>query len=75
MNDAMPFTSDSYKTPPPPLPMMGNQNPVYIQQQQPQWGAPQWGAPQWGAPQRAPQDTRGQQGADGETSSTVIKDN
>ena len=68
MNDAMPFTSDSYKTPPPPLPMMNGQNPVYIQQQ-PQWGPR--GAPQWGmqrAPQvpQAPQDTGAQQGTDSE---------
>jgi hypothetical protein len=72
MNDAMPFTSDSYKTPPPPLPMMGPQNPVYIQQQ-PQWG-PQWGAPQWGAPQ-APQDTGAHHDAVDQPSSIVIKDN
>jgi hypothetical protein len=73
MNDAMPFTSDSYKTPPPPLPMMGGQNPVYIQQQ-PQWAPqqqPHWGAPQWGAPQRAPQE----QGAGAENSSIVNQDN
>jgi len=75
MNDAMPFTSDSYKTPPPPLPMMGGQQqtPVYIQQQQPQW-RPQWGAPQWQQPP-APRDTGVQQDTDGEPSSIVIKGN
>jgi hypothetical protein len=74
MNDAMPFTSDSYKTPPPPLPMMGGQqNPVYIQQQPRQWGAPPWGTPQW-APQALP-DTGAQPDSTGETSSNENKDN
>jgi hypothetical protein len=32
MNDVMPFSADSYKNPPPPLPMgAGQQQPVYIQ--------------------------------------------
>ena len=78
MNDVMPFTSDSYNTPPPPLPMMGGpqQAPVYIQpsprQQAPQW-APQW-APQR-TPQRAPQATGASQDAGGDVSSNVNKGN